>query len=120
MKAWTENPYTTIIADFEFDSHLLDTLRHEAIFQIAIVNALREWIVSPTSINHGLSTLEYFEKLSSASLKHRRGNNTYSGLLWKGQFAMHYGNVNDLPTRGISWNEIGNLIDSYTTVSKPT
>ena len=50
MKAWTKNPYTAIIVDFEFDTYLLNTLKHEAVFQIAVANALGEWIVPPTSI----------------------------------------------------------------------
>jgi hypothetical protein len=120
MKAWTKNPYTAIIVDFEFDTYLLNTLKHEAVFQIAVANALGEWIVPPTSINHGMSTLEFFEKLKSNCLQRRGSNDTYRGSLWKGQFAMHYGAVDDLPTRGISWGEIGDMIDSYTTVSKPT
>jgi len=120
MTAWFNDPYTTIIADFEYDVQLLPTLSHEAIFQIAVANALGEWIVPPSSINHCMSTLEYFKKLKLCSQQHRRGNNTYHGLLWKGQFAMHYGNVDEIPTRGISWNEIGDMVDSYTKVSEPT
>ena len=33
---------------------------------------------------------------------------------------MHYGNVDEMPTRGISWNEIGDMVDSYAKVFKPT
>lgn len=119
MKAWTKNPYTAIIVNFEFDTYLLDTLKHEAVFQIAAANALGEWIVPPTSTNHGMATLEFFDKLKSNCLQRRESNDTYRGSLWKGQFAMRYDAVDDLPTRGISWGEIGDMIGSYTTVSKP-
>jgi len=120
MKAWTKNPYTTIIVDFEYDTYILNTLKHEGVFQIAAANALGEWIVPPTSINHGMSTLEFFKKLESNHLKPRANNNTLRASFWKKQFALHYGAVDDLPTQGISWGEIGGMIDSYTKVSKPT
>ncbi|KAH8693471.1 hypothetical protein GQ44DRAFT_779904 [Phaeosphaeriaceae sp. PMI808] len=116
MKTWPKNPYTTIIVDFEFDAYLLNTLKREAVFQIAATNVLGEWIAPPTSINHGMSTLEFFEKLKPNCLQRRGSKDTYRGSLWKGQFAIHYGPIDDLPTRGISWSEIGDMIDSYTTV----
>ena len=119
MEAWFYNPYTTIVADFEYSSQLLDTLGHEAIFQIAVSNALGEWIVSQSSIYHYMSTRGYFEKLTSCSEKHRGGQNTYHGLFYQGQFEKHYGNIDEMTT-GVSWNEIGDLFDSYTKVSNPT
>lgn len=51
MEAWFNNPYATIVADFKYNSQLPDTLGHEAIFQIAVSNALGEWIIPrPQSI----------------------------------------------------------------------
>ncbi|RDL32386.1 uncharacterized protein BP5553_08842 [Venustampulla echinocandica] len=113
MEPWFNNPYTTIVADFEYSSQLLDTLGHDAIFQIAVSNALGEWIVPPPSINHHMSTREYFEKLTSCCKKHGGGQNTYHGLFYQGQFEKYYGSIDQMTTQGLSWNEIGDLFDSY-------
>lgn len=120
MEAWFNNPYTTIVADFKYSSQLPDTLGHEDIFQITVSNALREGIVPPSSINHRMSTREYFEKLTSCSEKHRGGQNTYHGLFYEGKFEKHYGNIDGMTTQGLSWSEIGDLFDSYTKASNPT
>ena len=37
-------------------------MMHEGIFEIALANANGDWIIPPTSINHGISTLELCEK----------------------------------------------------------
>lgn len=67
-----------------------------------------------------MSKLEYFRETEILQSATPTGHNAYRGLLWKGQFATHYGNVDEIPTQGISWNEIGDMVDSYTKVSKPT
>lgn len=103
MQEWLNNSRKTIIVDFEYNVQLLKTLKHEAIFQIAISNALGEWIVSGSTINHCMSRREHFENVK----------------VWKHQFAMCYGSANEMPTEAITWYEIGHMIVSYTKVSKP-
>lgn len=88
MQEWSNNPRKTIIVDFEYNVQLLKTLKHEAIFQIAISNALGEWIVLASTINHCMSRREYFEKLKVCSQQYLHGNDTFRGSLWKHQFAM--------------------------------
>lgn len=101
MQEWSNNPRKTIIADFEYNVRLLKTLKHEAIFQIAISNALGEWIVPASTINHCMSRREYFEKLKVCSQQYVHGNDTFRGSLWKHQFAMYYGSANEMPTEAM-------------------
>ncbi|KAF4625135.1 hypothetical protein G7Y89_g13033 [Cudoniella acicularis] len=65
MNAWSVNPYTTVIADFEYHTRFLPYMKHEGIFEIAMANANGEWIIPPTSINHGIPTLELCEKANT-------------------------------------------------------
>jgi hypothetical protein len=66
MNAWTNSPYITVIGDFEYSIGLLETLRHQAIFEFALANAYGNWIVPPTAINHRMSKQEFAEQLMSA------------------------------------------------------
>lgn len=38
--------------------------------------------------------------------------------MWEQQFALYYGKANETPIRGITWNEIDEIIESYIKVSK--
>jgi len=68
MNAWTNSPDTTVIGDFEYSTGLLETLRHQAIFEFALANAHGKWIVPPTAINHRMSKQEFAERLMSAQV----------------------------------------------------
>ena len=58
MKAWVTRPSTTVVADFEYHIALLPTMRHEAVFEIAIANASGDWVIPPVTINHQISSSE--------------------------------------------------------------
>ncbi len=62
LSAWTDNPFTTVAVDFDYNTYLLGAMKHEAIFEIALANARGDWIVPPRSMNHGISILELCEK----------------------------------------------------------
>jgi hypothetical protein len=60
------NPYTTVVVDFEYIPPLATVMRHQSVFQMALANAKSEWIVPPTTINHDMSVLELAEQFESA------------------------------------------------------
>ena len=62
MQAWFNEPYSIVIADFEYHSGVI---RSGGIFELALANAHGDWIVPPTSINHHISTKELYEKAKS-------------------------------------------------------
>ena len=62
MQAWFNEPYSIVIADFEYHSGVI---RSGDIFELALANAYGDWIVPPTSINHYISTKELYEKAKS-------------------------------------------------------
>ena len=61
-QACLRTPHNTVIADFEYHPRLLSSLKHECVFEIALGNANGDWIVPPTSINHGITISELFQK----------------------------------------------------------
>jgi hypothetical protein len=46
MNAWSTHPSKVIIVDSEYDSRILPSMKHEAVFQVAIANVREDWIVS--------------------------------------------------------------------------
>jgi hypothetical protein len=48
---------TVVIADFAYAHNLRDT-KHHGVFQIALGNPQGEWIVAPTTIDHGVTIQE--------------------------------------------------------------
>jgi hypothetical protein len=97
MKTWSNNPYTTVIADFEYHSRLLPRMKHEGIFEIALANANGDWIIPPASINHGVSTMELCEKANTQlhllQEKFSRPNHDAQMPMWHSQVTKYYGSV---------------------------
>jgi hypothetical protein len=123
MNTWSNNPYTTVIADFEYHSSLLPCMKHEGIFEIALANANGHWIIPPTSINHGISTLELCEKANTQwhllKEKFSRPNHDAQMPMWHSQVTKYYGSVSHGETPGLSWDEIADIINQYTKVGIP-
>jgi hypothetical protein len=61
-REWFGNPHAKIILDFEYHNKLLRVMKEEAVFQVAIANALGVWVLPQTPINHCISTLELHRK----------------------------------------------------------
>lgn len=117
MKGWSTHPSKVIIVDFEYDSRILPIMRHEAVFQIAIINACGDWIVPPVSINHGISTSQLQEKVSSTlSSLPRRGRINIPRTTIHRQLVKFYGTIGEDETPGHSWAEIADILESYTKV----
>lgn len=124
MQAWSNDPHSIVIADFEYHPGLI---RSEGIFELALANAHGNWIVPPTSINHHISTKELYEKAKSHWLSKTRDNphiNEYrlehlrtQFYYWRSLILKYYGSIDDAETPGLSWEEIADLIDKYTSVS---
>jgi hypothetical protein len=117
MKAWTEEPLNTIVADFEFFRHTnWDKSPSEfALFplQIAMANANGEWIVPVTSINYGLPMRAMFDQGKSLP-------NNVDRYAWEGMLHKFYGNADiDAITPGMTWTDIANRIDNYVQVRIP-
>lgn len=124
MQAWSNDPHSIVIADFE---HHPGLIRSEGIFELALANAHGNWIVPPSSINHHISTEELYEKAKSHLLSKTRDNphiNEYrlehlrtQFYYWRSLILKYYGSIDDAETPGLSWEEIADLIDKYTSVS---
>ena len=124
MQAWFNEPYSIVIADFEYHSGVI---RSGGIFELALANAHRDWIVPPTSINHHISTKELYEKAKSHWLsktdddlhmdKHRLEYQRSKFHFWRLLILKYYGSISNAETPGLSWEEIADLIDKYTNIS---
>jgi len=118
--AWMNNPYTTVVVDFEYIPSLAAVLKHQSVFQMAFSNAKGEWIVPPTMINHDMSVLELVEQFESAlyspgrkvSTKKEKSNKAMCVAM----VAKFYGPPSDSQTKGLTWEEIANIIDHYARV----
>jgi hypothetical protein len=71
MQAWSNGPYSIVIADFEYHRGLI---RSEGIFEPALANAHGNWIVPPTSIKNHISIKESYEKAKSHWLSQTHDN----------------------------------------------
>jgi hypothetical protein len=96
INTWSNNPYTTVIADFEYHSRLLPCMKHEGIFEIALANANGDWIILPTSINHGISTLELCE---NANTQWHLLKEKFSGPNYDAQMPMWHSQVTKIMVR---------------------
>jgi hypothetical protein len=121
--AWRNEPLTTVIADFEYDSRLLKYLGHHATFEFALANAKGDWVVRPTTINHRMS----LERLSGLLISAQKSQATSSDaspqkmkddvLISKAQLAKIYKETGWFEeTQGHTWEEIAQMIDRYTQV----
>jgi hypothetical protein len=107
MHLWTSKPHQVIIVDFEFENNLLKRLKHEAVYQVAIANACGDWVVPPVVINHGMLVSE---------LEERRRSNSPKNQYTCRQITKFYGSDGAAETAGLSWEMIGDLLDTYTKV----
>jgi hypothetical protein len=124
VNAWTNRPYTTVTADFEYSTGLLETLRDQAIFEFALANARGNWIVPPTAINHRMPKQEFAKRLMDAQSqrRHKFGSAIYDRelMIWKSQLAKFYGGADWADeTPGRTWAEIAEMINKYTKVNVP-
>jgi hypothetical protein len=121
MDAWSNAPYTTVVADFEYQTRLISTMKHECVFEIALANANGDLIVAPTSINHVVTISELCQKADVQLLlpQEKPSRHSYNEQMYyfRSQMAKYYGSANDSETPGLSWEEIADLIDNYTKVA---
>jgi hypothetical protein len=123
MQAWVKGPYSIVIADFVYHPGLI---RFEGIFELALANVHGE-LVLPTSINHHISTKELHEKAKSHWLSKTHDNphiNEYRReylcsqfYYWRSLILKFYESIDNTQTPSLSWEEIADLIDKYTSVS---
>lgn len=66
MVDWYESPRTTVIVDFEYRAFGSDHMAPESVFEIAMANALGEWVVPPTVIDHCLPVSKIVAKARDA------------------------------------------------------
>jgi hypothetical protein len=105
MHAWTNEPFNTVIADFEYGYP--DGQRRE-IYEIALANAHGEWIVPQTMINHNVTTAELADRSQSKRI-----------APWLSEHQLirkSYGTVDDTFTSGMTYEEIAGRIAQYTRV----
>jgi hypothetical protein len=69
MTAWMEQPVNTTVVDFEF-GNFFDGIYFP--FQVAIANGYGSWIVSETTVNHGV-TKRALEKARLLTSGYQRG-----------------------------------------------
>jgi hypothetical protein len=121
MDAWTKTPHNVVIADFEYSTRLLSTMKHECVFEIALANANGDWIVPPTSINHKITISELFQKgvayLLPSQGDSSQHNHTDRIHRFRSQIAKYYGSSNKSETPGLSWEEIAEAIADYIKVA---
>ncbi|KAJ9139075.1 hypothetical protein NKR23_g8137 [Pleurostoma richardsiae] len=105
MTAWMKYPANTAIADFEFIT-FPGSLRFPC--QVAIADGYGEWIIAPTTINHGITKGALLERIMS--IRARTGPSRCIGA------ATVHTNYTGRPeeiTQGKSCQEIADLIDQY-------
>jgi hypothetical protein len=121
MDAWKTAPLNTVVADFEYNTKLLPTMKHESVFEIALANANGDWIVPPTSINHSIAISELYQKgvahLLSTQKDSSQQENREMSFRFRSQIAKYYGSPNDHETPGLSWEKIAEAIADYTKVA---
>jgi hypothetical protein len=117
MSLWSSNPFTVLVADFEFNARLLPQMGADAIFEVALANARGDWIIPPTSINHQISTYELEQKILwhddlywRATAVSEKDRDCQRPMLSIGRY---YGPTSDQTTPGMSWEEIASKIADY-------
>lgn len=123
MILWSKSPYTTAVLDFEYHSECLAEMKEKGVFQLAIANALGEWIVPPTTINHQISTSD----LSSKGWKvleakynnlpldgHTKTQLIKAWRIWQASIVKFYGQSSEDETSGLTWDEIALQLRTYT------
>jgi len=119
MKAWVTRPSTTVVADFEYHIALLPTMRHEAVFEIAIANASGDWVIPPVTINHQISSSELCDRLTQGLNLLRdvpRVSKAVSGEdvgILRYQLDRFYGPSATACAPSLTWAEIAELLDKY-------
>jgi hypothetical protein len=112
MTAWMESPTNTAIADFEYLTlHGFGKVP----CQVAIVDGYGEWIIPPTTINHGITKGELLAKVMS--VREMTGLFRYS---MTSMVHTHYHGRRDEITKGMSCHEIADLMDKYVKVGQVT
>jgi hypothetical protein len=118
---WNDEPYTAVIADFEYNLVLLNILGHQAVFEVAIANARGGWILLPTTINHQVSPSKLADLLLAANASRTLNDNSgsvkwdrsrhYNELeYWTSLLARFY-DQDSGQTSGCTWGEIVIRID---------
>ncbi|KAH8819303.1 hypothetical protein F5884DRAFT_848631 [Xylogone sp. PMI_703] len=110
MTAWMTNPKNTAIADFEF---LTFPGIGEYPCQVAIANGYGNWIVPPTTINHGITKGTLLDQLMS--VRSFQGKVRYFSAT---TVNTHYPGRRDEITGGMTYPEIMDLICKYINVSE--
>jgi len=129
MILWSKSSYTTAVLDFEYHSECLAEMKEKGVFQVAIANALGEWIVPPTTINHQIPTLD----LSSKGWKvleakynnlpldgHTKTQLIKAWRMWQASIVKFYGQLSEDETSGLTWDEIALQLRTYTEVRCPS
>lgn len=110
MTAWMKYPANTAIADFEFIT-FPGSLRFPC--QVAIADGYGEWIIAPTTINHGITKGALLDRIMSI-----RALTGPSRCIGAATVHTYYPGRREEITQGKSCQEIADLIDQYVKVSK--
>ncbi|KAM0262149.1 hypothetical protein ACHAQJ_001892 [Trichoderma viride] len=107
MKLWADEPLNTAVIDFEYTA---GRKGHRKVLQMAIANALGEWIVPSTNINYGTSSEELESEIDHLA----------TGSFQSAKAIRKIYDVQDeslLPWR--TPREIANMIEHYSTEHGP-
>ena len=104
MRAWTDEPLNTAVIDFEYTA---GRKRRRGLLQLAIANAMGEWIVPSTNINHGKSAEDLESEIDNLATSSFQSASAIRKI-----YDVQHDTI--LPWR--TPQEIANMIEQYSTV----